>query len=60
MEFIFVSDIGLKYKNKAKIFFNLKMNFNKVVGVTYIFVILALICHIVGAVPKQHDANSDK
>lgn len=32
------------------------MDYSKVVGFTYIFVILALICHSVGAVPKQHEA----
>lgn len=37
-----------------------KMNLSKVLGLTYFFVILALVCHSVYAVPKHHDSNVEK
>jgi hypothetical protein len=37
-----------------------KMNFSRVIGFAYFFVVLALICHFTEAVPKQYEGSSEK
>lgn len=45
----------VQLESEIKVKENLKMNFSTVIGLIYVFVILALVCQSADAVPKQYD-----